>query len=176
MSAIIIRQVATNCYNHYLSSLILDIIRSDLKYFSLTLQGLSAVIEKGSKHSIEERSVKGSGPNQYETLAMMTCTSMAIKNGVSGWTYTIPRNCRYNNMDTCNKLCTSRKVTTADPQTRRGKWKSIGAVHVYKPRPSSNPPSTIKHASIGLKVQWFPSFEHHFRCGPNFCCCFVEFY
>ena len=120
-------------------------------------------------HTIEQRSVH-TDHDEYEVIAQATCTSRAIATRQNGWIYAVRRRCNYRNSWTCRKLCTALYLTLSDQQTSRKKWKSIGAVHVYSPRPSSTPGTATK-PSLGFKVLWLDSLDTETKCGPNFCCC-----
>lgn len=124
------------------------------------------------QHSIEERRAYGSH-SEYETIAQGLCMSMTIKNGQQGCTFAVRRRCFYRSKETCNDLCTANKLVTKDQQYSRRKWRAIGAVHVYMPRPHSYK-STVTHPSIGLKTLWHNDIQNERRCGPNYCCCFVQ--
>ena len=124
-----------------------------------------------SEHSIEKRSAGGSH-SEYETIAQGLCMSMTIKNGQQGCTFAVRRRC-YRNKETCSDLCTANKLVTKDQQYGRRKWRAIGAVHVYMPRPHSYK-STVTHPSIGLKALWHNDYQNKRGCGPNYCCCFVQ--
>ena len=142
-----------------------------LVYF---LQEYSPANTNEYDHNIEERSV-GSPHDEYEILAQATCTSISIANGVSGFTYAIRRFCygRVHYTHNCQRLCTNPIGSATDQQTKHLKWRSIGGIHVYTPRPSSTP-GTVQRANLGLKVLWVKDYDTNTKCGPNFCCCFVQ--
>ena len=136
-----------------------------------SLQEFSPAIDNEPDHIIEKRRPIGRH-DQYETLAQMTCTSMAIKNGRSGWIYAVRRKCRYTTYS-CRFICGISTLAMQDPQTRHLRWTAIGALYVYAPR-SISYTSTIQRPSLGLKVKWYPHYHRVLGCGPNFCCCFVQ--
>lgn len=137
-----------------------------------SLQEFSPTITHDPEHSIDERSVGGSH-SEYETLAQGLCMTMTINNAQGGYTYAIKRRCHRYNDETCTQLCSARSLAEKDAQTRRRRWRAVGALHVYAPRPISDR-STITHPSIGMKVLWYDEFQNASGCGPNYCCCFVQ--
>ena len=144
-----------------------------VKYHNkFSLQKFSPAINHDLEHSIEERSAGGSH-SEYETLAQGLCMSMTINNGQGGYTYAIKRRCHRYNGETCIQLCSVRSLAEKDLQNRRRRWRTIGALHVYAPRPTSDR-STVTHPSIGMKVLWHDDFQTTNGCGPNYCCCFVQ--
>ena len=86
-----------------------------------------------------------------------------------GWTYAIQRVCS-SSTHTCEEICSSVFLHVQDQQTAHSTWSCLGALHVYKHRPSSSP-STLNQPSIGLKVYWDPTYCNNRDCGPNYCCC-----
>lgn len=139
------------------------------------MQEFSPAIDYGLEHSIEERSAGGSH-SEYETIAQGLCMSMTINNGQHGCTFAVRRRCYRLNGETCNDLCSARSLASLDEYRNRhrtGRWKAIGAVHVYHPRPYSYR-STVTHPRIGFKVLWHDDYQSEGGCGPNYCCCFVQ--
>ena len=123
-------------------------------------------------HSIEERSTS-SWHSEYETIAQGLCTTMTINNGQGGWIYAIKRRCHSHYPVTCSQLCSARSLADKDPKTRNYKWRSIGALHVYAPRPASAQ-STVTNPFMGYKVLWHPHYHSAGGCGPNYCCCLAS--
>ena len=117
---------------------------------------------------IEKRSIPVNH-DEYETVAQSVCTSMAIDRRLNGWTYAVQRVCS-SSTETCQEICSSKFLHVQDSQTVHSTWSCIGALHVYKNRPSSSP-GTKQAPSIGLKVFWWSNYHTHRSCGPNFCCC-----
>ena len=128
-----------------------------------------------SLHTLQERTThieKRSIPvnhNEYEAVAQSVCTSMAIDRNLGGWTYAVQRVCS-SNTESCQEICISKFLHVQDSQTVHRTWSCVGALHVYKNRPSSSP-STKNEPSIGLKVYWSSSYHMGRNCGPNYCCC-----
>ena len=139
------------------------------------MQGFSPAIDHDLEHSIEERST-GDSHSEYETIAQGVCMSMTINHGQYGCTFAVQRLCDRYNKETCIDLCSARSLALLDEyrnRYRNGKWKAIGAVHVYHPRPHSSR-STVIHPSVGFKVLWHDDYQSDGGCGPNYCCCFVQ--
>ena len=126
-------------------------------------------IGRNSSHNIEKRSVSVSH-DEYETIAQSACSSMAISRNLPGWTFAVQKLCISGQSDNCVQICNSVFLRVQDQQTAHSRWSCIGALHIYKGRPSSSP-STLNHPSIGLKVYWSSTYHNNGYCGPNYCCC-----
>ena len=107
--------------------------------------------------------------SEYEIIAQSACTSMAINLGNGGWTFAVQRQCDSVTI-TCTDLCSLQALHALDGQTKSKRWSCLGALHVYKSRPTSGP-STSSSPSMGFKVYWSRGYEGGKNCGPNFCCC-----
>ena len=118
-------------------------------------------------HMIEKRAVSVNH-DEYEAIAQAACTSMAIGQGREGWNYAVERVCD-SKTENCQEICSSTNLHVQATQTV-GTWSCVGALRVYKPRPSSSP-GTKNAPSIGLKVFWSSDYHTGKGCGPNFCCC-----
>ena len=127
-----------------------------------------SIIQEVATNSIEKRSTT-LGHNEYEIVAQSACTSMAIDRKLAGWTFAVQRVCS-SRTETCVRICSSKFLHTLDQQTSHSTWSCIGALHVYKGRPSSAP-GNFYSPSIGLKVYWNRSYHTGGGCGPNYCCC-----
>ena len=124
--------------------------------------------QEQTTHIIEKRSIPVNH-DEYETVAQSVCTSMAIGKRLRGWTYAVGRVCS-SSTESCQEICSSKFLHVQDTQTAHSTWSCVGALHVYKSRPSSSP-GTKNSPSIGLKVYWSSSYHTGRNCGPNFCCC-----
>ena len=120
-------------------------------------------------HMIEKRAVSVNH-DEYESIAQAACTSMAIGQGLEGWNYAVERVCTPSNpSENCQVVCNSRSLHVQAVQTV-GTWSCVGALQVYKPRPSSSS-GTENAPSLGLKVFWSSDYQTGRGCGANFCCC-----
>lgn len=136
------------------------------------MSGLQNSIEfftTNKNHSIMARST-ASRHDAYETIAQAGCSSMATLKGIGGWVYAIKRQCPH--QQTCIQICNSLYLRVLDQQTTHLPWSAIGALHVYKNRPSST--ATRVKSTQGFKVLWITDYEYHENCGPNYCCCSIQ--
>ena len=125
-------------------------------------------LQEATTH-IEKRSTS-LNHDEYEAIAQSVCTSMAIDQKRGGWTFAVQRVCTYSNLETCQQLCSSKFLHVQDTQTAHRTWRCLGALHVYKGRPSSSA-GTINQPSMGFKVYWSSTYHTWKYCGPNYCCC-----
>ena len=134
--------------------------------------------EEGERPATSPSPLPQLNPNvhsEYETIAQSVCTSMAIKGGHQGWTFAVRRKCD-SITKPCDVLCGLEALHNLEtyPEPSKSKWTCLGAVHVYKSRPVSQP-STTKNPSIGFKVYWSNSYHTGQHCGPNYCCCVAAY-
>lgn len=141
------------------------------RHFPYSLQEFSPAIDNEPYQRNKWERSANPPPDQYETVAQMTCTSMVIKNGKSGFIFAVHRPWRYG-VPPCTTICVDLPF---DPHTRNRRWIALGAIYVYKSRQISYP-SWSERPSLGLKVKWFPDYQGAPSAGgaPNYCCCFVQ--
>lgn len=95
-----------------------------------------------------------------------------MQKNLSGWVFAVEQVCSGQGSDNCKVICTSPYLHVQDEQTAYANWKTFGAYHVYKGRPSSTP-GTRNAPKIGFKV--WPQLTHDELCGPNYCCCHANY-
>ena len=108
--------------------------------------------------------------DEYEIIAQSVCTSIAVTMNAAGWTFAVQRYCSPRARETCVQLCASAALHAQDFQTELKTWSTIGAILVYKDRPSSSA-GTVADPHIGFKVYWSSTYHQGAGCGPNYCCC-----
>lgn len=158
-----------SCILHIKAIISTDTSTPHYEHIMHIIQEFTPANDIDNEHSIEGRSTHATH-DEYEVLAQATCTNIAIARGESGWIYAVRRHCGGHHYQNCKALCLTPHVSHADHETRYRKWKSIGGIHVYAPRPTS----ATYRPYLGLKVLWIDTYDQNTRCGPNFCCCFAQ--
>ena len=140
------------------------------RHFPHSLQEFSPAIDNEPYQRNKWERSANPPPDEYEVVAQMTCTNMAIINGKSGFIYAV-HNAWLFLVSACSDLCVNKRLKS-DPQTKNKKWINLGGIYVYKSRPISYP-TWPDRPSIGLKVKWFSDYRVITGAAPNYCCCFV---
>ena len=140
-------------------------------YWTLVAQKHLSQSEEQQFHSALPPQESPNVHNEYETIAQSACTSMAVKEGHAGWTFAVQRQCD-SSTKPCEAICATQALHTQDKQSSLKQWSCLGALHVYRERPVSQPSTTSK-PSMGFKVYWSPGYHTGQNCGPNYCCCFA---